>query len=76
MDNFEKVKQLISRELGVEEDAIAMDSKLIDDLGADSLSVVELIMAFEDEFNATLEDDQLEKIQTVGDIVRALEALQ
>lgn len=66
---FEKVKKLIVEQLGVEEDDIAMESSFIDDLGADSLDIVELIMALEEEFNLEIPDSQAEKIATVGDAV-------
>lgn len=66
---FEKVKKLIVEQLGVEEDDIAMESSFIDDLGADSLDIVELIMALEEEFNLEIPDNEAEKITTVGDAV-------
>ena len=66
---FEKVKKLIVEQLGVEEDDIAMESSFIDDLGADSLDIVELIMALEEEFGLEIPDNEAEKITTVGDAV-------
>ncbi len=66
---FEKVKKLIVEQLGVEEDDIAMESSFIDDLGADSLDIVELIMALEEEFGLEIRDNEAEKITTVGDAV-------
>jgi acyl carrier protein len=66
---FEKVKKLIVEQLGVEEDDITMEASFIDDLGADSLDIVELIMALEEEFSLEIPDDQAEKITTVGDAV-------
>jgi acyl carrier protein len=66
---FEKVKKLIVDQLGVEEDDIAMESSFIDDLGADSLDIVELIMALEEEFSLEIPDNEAEKITTVGDAV-------
>lgn len=66
---FEKVKKIIVEQLGVEEDDIAMESSFIDDLGADSLDIVELIMALEEEFDVEIPDSDAEKIQTVGDAV-------
>jgi len=66
---FEKVKKIIVEQLGVEEDEIAMESSFIDDLGADSLDIVELIMALEEEFDLEIPDSEAEKISTVGDIV-------
>jgi len=69
---FERVKSIISEKLGVEEDEIAMDSDLTEDLGADSLDLVDLVMAFEDEFDFKVEDEQIESISTVGDIVESI----
>lgn len=66
---FEKVKKLIVEQLGVEEDDIAMESSFIDDLGADSLDIVELIMALEEEFSLEIPDNEAEKITTVSDAV-------
>ncbi|MBN2219442.1 MAG: acyl carrier protein [Kosmotogaceae bacterium] len=69
---FDRVKTIISEKLGVEEDEIAMDSDLTEDLGADSLDLVDLVMAFEDEFDFKVEDEQIENISTVGDIVESI----
>ena len=66
---FEKVKKIIVEQLGVEEEDIALESSFIDDLGADSLDIVELIMAFEEEFDLEIPDDEAEKITTVNDAV-------
>ncbi|MGE5329540.1 MAG: acyl carrier protein [Deltaproteobacteria bacterium] len=66
---FEKVKEIIIDQLGVEEDDVAMESSFIDDLGADSLDIVELIMALEEEFDLEIPDEEAEKITTVGDVV-------
>ncbi len=66
---FEKVKKIIVEQLGVEEDDIAMESSFIDDLGADSLDIVELIMALEEEFDIEIPDSEAEKITSVGDAV-------
>jgi acyl carrier protein len=66
---FEKVKKLIVEQLGVEEDDITMESSFIDDLGADSLDIVELIMALEEEFGLEIPDTAAEKITTVNDAV-------
>jgi acyl carrier protein len=71
---FEKVKKLIVEQLGVEEDDIAMESSFIDDLGADSLDIVELIMALEEEFNLEIPDNEAEKITTVGDAVEYIKS--
>jgi acyl carrier protein len=66
---FEKIKERISDILGVDPDDITMESSFMDDLGADSLDVVELIMALEEEFEIEIPDEEAEKIQTVGDVV-------
>ena len=71
---FEKVCEIISEQLGVESKDITMESGFIDKLGADSLDVVELIMAFEEEFNCEIPDDEAEKIVTVGDAVNYITA--
>jgi len=70
---FEKVKKLIVEQLGVEEDDITMESSFIDDLGADSLDIVELIMALEEEFSLEIPDNEAEKITTVGDAVEYIQ---
>ncbi|HEY8349599.1 MAG TPA: acyl carrier protein [Clostridia bacterium] len=66
---FEKVKKIIVEQLGVEEDEVTLESSFIDDLGADSLDIVELIMALEEEFDIEIPDSEAEKITTVGDAV-------
>lgn len=70
---LEKVKSIIVGQLDVSEDQITQDSKFIEDLGADSLDTVELIMAFEEEFDISIEDEEAEKLTTVGDVVRYVE---
>ena len=66
---FEKVKQIIVEQLGVAETAVTMEASFIDDLGADSLDIVELIMALEEEFDTEIPDADAEKVVTVGDVV-------
>ena len=66
---FEKVKEVIIDQLAVEDDAIKMETSFIDDLGADSLDIVELIMALEEEFDLQIPDSEAEKIMSVGDVV-------
>ncbi|CAB1129111.1 acyl carrier protein [Candidatus Hydrogenisulfobacillus filiaventi] len=66
---FEKVKEIIVDQLGVEEDEVTPEASFIDDLGADSLDIVELIMALEEEFGLEIPDDEAEKISTVNDAV-------
>ena len=65
----EKVRDIVVEQLGVEADEVSIDSTFIDDLGADSLDIVELIMAFEEEFNIEIPDEAAEKIKTVQDVV-------
>ena len=71
---FETVKKLIVEQLGVSEDMVTPDASLIDTLGADSLDIVELIMAFEEEFGVEIADEDAEKISTVGDIIDFIKA--
>lgn len=66
---FEKVKGIIADQLGVDENEVTMESSFIDDLGADSLDIVELIMALEEEFDIEIPDEEAEKISTVGNVV-------
>jgi acyl carrier protein len=66
---FEKIKGVIVEQLGVDEDDVAEDASFVDDLGADSLDIVELVMALEEEFGVSIPDEQAEKIKTVGDAV-------
>lgn len=71
---FEKIKQIIADQLGADADEITMDSTFIEDLGADSLDVVELVMAMEDEFDMEIDEDEAENISTVGDVVEYIKA--
>ena len=71
---FEKVKKIIVEQLGVEEDEIAMESSFIDDLGADSLDTVELVMEFEKSFGLSIPDEDAEKITSVGEAVKYIES--
>ncbi len=66
---FEKVKEVIMDQLAVEDDAVKLETSFIDDLGADSLDIVELIMALEEEFDLQIPDSEAEKIMSVGDVV-------
>ncbi len=72
---FDKVKKVIAEELDVETSEIKRDSSIIDDLGADSLDVVELIMALEEAFDISVDDDEAQKLRTVGDVVDYIEKL-
>ncbi|WP_066639349.1 acyl carrier protein [Desulfolucanica intricata] len=76
MSVFEEVKTIIVEQLGVEEDEINMESSFIDDLGADSLDIVELVMAFEEKFDLVIPDDDAEKIRTVGEAVKYIQEHQ
>ncbi|WP_182188401.1 acyl carrier protein [Pectinatus frisingensis] len=69
MSTFEKVRDIVVEQLGVEANDVKIDSTFIDDLGADSLDIVELIMAFEEEFGIEIPDEAAEKIKTVQDVV-------
>ena len=73
MDTFKKVKEILLENLGCAEEDIQLESNLIDDLGADSLDIVELSLALEDDFDITVEDEDFEKLQTVGAIVEYIE---
>lgn len=66
---FEKVKSIIADQLGLDEEEITLESSFVDDLGADSLDIVELIMALEGEFDMEIPDEEAEKISTVGNVV-------
>lgn len=73
MADFEKVKKIIVDELGVDPNEVKAEASFIDDLGADSLATVELVMAFEKEFGMSIPDEEAEKLRTVGDVVKYLE---
>ena len=70
---FEKVKSIIAEQLDIDPESVTYDSSITDDLGADSLDVVDLVMSFEDEFGVEIPDEAVETIHTVSDIVRLLE---
>jgi len=69
----EKVKDIIVEQLGVNPEQVTPQAKFIEDLGADSLDTVELVMAFEEEFNVEVPDEEAEKLQTVGDVIKYIE---
>ena len=69
-----KVKRIVADHLGVEEDEVVNEASFIDDLGADSLDTVELVMAFEEEFGSEISDSEAEKILTVGDAIKFIES--
>lgn len=69
MDIFGKVKEIVVEQLGVDEEEVSEQASFVDDLGADSLDIVELVMALEEEFDLEIPDNDAEKIVTVGDAV-------
>ena len=73
-DVTSKVKKIVADHLGIDEAKVNDDSSFIDDLGADSLDTVELVMAFEEEFGAEISDSEAEKILTVGDAIKFIES--
>ena len=75
-DTAERVKKIVVEHLGVEADKVTPDASFIDDLGADSLDIVELVMAFEEEFGVEIPDDAADSILTVGDAVKFIEKAQ
>ena len=68
-DNLTKIKEIIIDKLGIEENKITLEARFIEDLGADSLDTVELIMQFEEEFDIEISDDDAEKLTTVGNSI-------
>jgi len=73
-DISSKVKKIVADHLGIEETKVTDESSFIDDLGADSLDTVELVMAFEEEFGTEISDNEAEKILTVGDAIKFIES--
>ena len=70
---FEKVKSILIDQLDVEEEKVTPEASIADELGADSLDIVDLVMSLEEEFDLEIPDDQVENIKTVGDIVKYIE---
>ena len=70
---FDKIKDIIVEQLDVEEDAVTMEASITNDLGADSLDVVDLVMSIEESFDVEIPDEEVENIKTVGDIVKYIE---
>lgn len=66
---LDKVKEMLANQLNIEADKITVESKIIEDLGADSLDMIEMLMAFEEEFGLSIPDDKAEGLKTVGDVV-------
>ena len=73
---LEKIKSIVADQLGVDEDQVTEDASFIYDLGADSLDTVELIMAFEEEFDVEIPDEDAQKIKTVKDVIEYIESKQ
>ena len=69
----QRVKKIIVEQLGVKEDQVSPEAKFIEDLGADSLDTVELVMALEEEFGNEIPDEEAEKLQSVGDVIKYIE---
>jgi acyl carrier protein len=72
MESIDRIKKIIVDQLGVDESKITENSSFVDDLGADSLDIVELIMAFEEEFDIEISDEDAEKMKTVGDAINEI----
>lgn len=73
MDIFEQVKKILCDQLDLEEEQVNEDSEVIDDLGADSLDIVDLVMTLEEEFDTEIPDEDIENLKTAGDIVKYIE---
>lgn len=73
---FDKVKEILVDQLDVEDEKVTMEASIIDDLGADSLDLVDLVMSLEEEFDVEIPDEQVENIKTIGDIVKFIEDKQ
>ncbi|MGI6082178.1 MAG: acyl carrier protein [Limnochordia bacterium] len=75
MDIFERVRELVVDQLGVDNEEVTLEASFVDDLGADSLDIVELVMAFEEEFELEIPDEDAEKITTVGAAVEYIKTM-
>ena len=73
MDVFEKVKKILCGQLDLEEEQVTEEAEVIEDLGADSLDIVDLVMTLEEEFDTEIPDEDIENLKTVGDIVKYIE---
>ena len=73
MDIFEQVKKILCDQLDLDEEQVTEDSEVIDDLGADSVDIVDLVMTLEEEFDTEIPDEDIENLRTVGDIVKYIE---
>ena len=76
MDTFEKVKSILCEQLDLEESQVTNDAEIINDLGADSLDIVDLVMTLEETFDTELPDEEIETLKTVGDIVKYVDEHQ
>ena len=74
--SVDRIKKIIVEQLGVNEDQVKPEAKFIEDLGADSLDTVELVMALEEEFGTEIPDEEAEKLQSVGDVIKFVEDTQ
>ena len=72
----EKVKELVAEQLGIAKDTVTVESNIIEDLGADSLDVIEMLMTLEEEFGVTIPDEKINQIKTVGQIIELIEECQ
>ena len=70
---FEKVRDLVAEQLGISKDSITKDSNIVDDLGADSLDVIEMLMTLEDEYGITIPDEKINQVKTISQIVALIE---
>ncbi len=73
---IDKVKELVAEQLGISKEQITENSNIIEDLGADSLDVIEMLMTLEEEYNITIPDDQISQVKTIGQITELIEKLQ
>ncbi len=73
---LEKVKKLVAEQLGISESEIKKESHIIEDLGADSLDVIEMLMTLEEEYGITIPDDKINQVKTIGEIVDLIESLK
>ncbi len=73
---FDKVKELVAEQLGISQDSIKPESNILEDLGADSLDVIEMLMTLEEEYGITIPDEQIGQVKTIGQIVELIEKLK
>ena len=75
MTNFDKIRSIIAEELEIDENLISLESRLVEDLGADSLSLIEMLMNYESEYDVEIPEEAFDNIETVQDVVNALDRL-